>query len=275
VSLNKAGYKAAVYLGQAGKGLTPDETKVYELPPITEIAKGKENLPKVVYIMNLYRYYLKEEFAIYGKVYPWTPSMLLHPNEVLDGVVVNPYLNTNGPAPATLDTYALQNHPVVEALYERHGKDLLFLGVIPTVAMLEDADVASHENIALKLALHLGADGAILTKATGGSPQMDIATFAIKASEYGIKSALVMDDMAARSSDSKFRVNGIIFSNPKAAAMVNTGNISITVQSPAVQKAIGHPVEGVVATGPYTQSLMTLLGQGAQLGNTKLVEFKY
>jgi hypothetical protein len=150
---------------------------------------------------------------------------------------------------------------------------LLFLGVIPTVAMLEDHEVISHTNLALKLALHLGADGAVLTKATGGSPQMDVARFAVNAGEFGIKSVIVMDDMAAKSPDGTFRTNGIIFTDPKAAAMVNTGNITATVNSPAVGRVVGHLKEG--ADKELVQGLMTLFGQGAQLGNTNLVECRY
>ncbi|WP_250228368.1 glycine/sarcosine/betaine reductase component B subunit [Anaeropeptidivorans aminofermentans] len=272
VAIKLAGFKAAVYLASCCKDLTPDEVEVYDLPPLTKIAKDKENLPKVVYIMNLYRYYLKEEFSIYGRMYSWTPSMLLHPNELFDGAVINPYLNINGASPATLDTYTIQNHPILKELYERHGKDLLLLGVIPTVAQLEDHDVVSHVNLALKLALHMGADGAILTKATGGSPQIDIAQFAVNATKYGIKSVLLMDDMAAKLPDGKYKVNGIIFTDPKASAMVNTGNITEAVTAQAVERVIGHLKD---ANGELNYGLTSLFGQGAQMGNTNLVEVKY
>jgi len=273
VAIKKAGFKASVYLASSCKDITPDETEIYDLPPLTEISKGKEELPKVVYVMNLYRYYFKEEYAFYGDTYRWTPSMLLHPNELFDGAVINPYLNTNGPAPPSLDTYTIQNHPIVKELYARHGKDLLFLGVIPTVAMIEDDDVVSHANLAIKLAIQLGADGAILTKATGGSPQMDVAHFAINASKYGIKSTLVMDDMAARRPDGKFSVNGIIFNHPDAGAMVNTGNIMEFFLVPGVERSIGHIKEKV--TEPQFNSVYGIFGQGAQLGNTNLMEVKY
>ncbi|MGI6142828.1 MAG: glycine/sarcosine/betaine reductase component B subunit [bacterium] len=268
-----AALKAAVYLAQACRGLDPDEEEVYELPPLAEIARGMEELPRVVYVFNFYRYYLKDEFAIYGKAFPWFPSVLMHPNEIFDGAVVNPYLNSSLSSPATMDTYEIQNHPVVKELYRRHGEELCFLGVIPTVAQLEEYAVESQNNLALKLALSLGADGVVLTKATGGSPQMDVAQFAMKAHEHGLKSVLILDDFAARSPDGKFRVNGILYSDERAGAIVNTGNMTELIKLPPVERTIGHPVPW--AGGELQRIYASLIGQGGQLGNTHIMEVEY
>ena len=268
VAMKTAAIKASVYLAACCRELDPDEVEVYEMPPLTEAALGKEDLPRFVYIFNLYRYYLKEEAAIYGKIYPWMPSMLLHPNEIFDGAVVNPSKEGN-----TFETYSIQNLPVAKELYSRHGKDLLFLGVIPTVAMLEDCDVQSQANVALKLALQLGADGAVLTKAVGGSPMMDIAAFAVNAGRYGIKSVLIIDDMAAKLPDGRFRNNGIIFTDPGARAIVNTGNTTETFELPAVSRVVGIYKDG--ADKPIRVSLRGIMGSGTQLGNSMILETKY
>ena len=268
VAMKTAALKASVYLAACCKELSPDEVEVYDMPPLAEVAKGKEDLPRFVYIWNFYRYYLKEEAAIYGKIYAWTPSMLLHPNEIFDGAVVNPSMNGS-----TQETYSIQNLPVAKELYKRHGKDWLFLGVIPTVAMLEDSDVQSHANIALKLALQLGATGAVLTKAPGGSPMIDIATFSVNASEYGIKSVLIIDDMAAKLPDGKVRVNGIIFTDPKANAIVTTGNTHEVYDLPAVSRVVGIHKDN--AEQAIRVILSGLTGQGAQLGNSMVMDVKY
>lgn len=273
IASKRAGIKAAVYLAQSCRNSEPDEVEVYELPPITEISKGMENLPKVVYVFNFYRYYLKNEYAIYGETYPLLPSVLLHPNEVFDGAVVNPYLNANLASPATIETYGIQNHPVIKELYRRHGKELCFLGVIPTVAQAEVNSVTSQTNMAIKLALSLGADGVVLTKATGGSPQLDVAEFAISASAFGIKSVLLLDDIAGKSPDGEFRANGIMYSDKRAENIVNTGNVSEVFNLTAVERIIGRPVPG--DHGELTRSRMALVGQGSQLGNTRLIEVEY
>ena len=268
VAMKKAALKASVYLAACCKTLTPDDVEVYDMPPLAEVAKGKEDLPRFVYIWNFYRYYLKEEAAIYGRVYTWTPSMLLHPNEIFDGAVINPCMNGN-----TLETYSIQNLPVAKELYRRHGKDWLFLGVIPTIAMLEDSDVQSHMNIALKLAIQLGANGAVLTKAHGGSPMMDISTFSVNASEYGIKSVLIIDDMASILPDGSFRVNGIIFTDPKAHAIVTTGNTNELYNLPGVSRVVGVYKDG--AEQAMQVSLSGITGQGAQLGSSMVMDIKY
>ena len=268
IAMKTAALKASVYLAACCKKLIPDEVEVYDMPPLTEVAKGKEDLPRFVYIWNFYRYYLKEEAAIYGKIYTWTPSMLLHPNEIFDGAVINPCMNGY-----SQETYSIQNLPVAKELYKRHGKDWLFLGVIPTIAMLEDSDVQSHANIALKLALQLGADGAVLTKAPGGSPMMDISEFAVNASEFGIKSVLIIDDMASILPDGRFRVNGIIFTDPKAQAIVTTGNTHEVYDLPNVSRVVGIYKDGAEQAMRVNMSGIT--GQGAQLGNSMVMDIKY
>ena len=268
VALKTAALRASVYLAACCRELTPDEAEVYELPPLSEAASGREDLPRFVYVWNIYRYYLKEEAAIYGKIYSWTPSMLLHPNEIFDGAVVNPYKEGH-----TLETYSIQNLPVAKALYERHGRDLLFLGVIPTVAQMEDCDVQSQMNTALKLAVQIGADGAVLTKATGGSPMMDLAAFSANATQYGIKSVLIIDDMAAKLPDGRFRTNGIIFTDPRAGAIVTTGNTTETFNFPPVSRVVGIYKDG--AEKGIQARMTDIMGPGTQLGNSMLMDVKY
>ena len=268
VAIKTAALKGSVYLASCCKELKPDEVEVYDMPPLTEAALGKEDLPRVVYVWNVYRYYLAEEAAIYGKIYSWTPTMLLHPNEIFDGAVVNPYKEGY-----TLETYSIQNLPVAKELYSRHGKDLLFLGVIPTVAQMEDCDVQSQMNAAIKLAVQLGANGAILTKATGGSPMMDLAVFAVNAEKFGIKSVLIIDDMAAKLPDGRFRTNGIIFSDPGARAIVTTGNTTDVYDLPAVSRVIGVYKDG--AEKALRIRISEIMGVGAQLGNSTLMDVKY
>jgi sarcosine reductase len=268
-----AAIKAAVYLAQACRGLEPDEEEVYELPPLSEVTKDMEDLPRVVYVFNFYRYFFKNEPIIYGQAFSWLPSVLMHPNEFLDGAAVNSYLNANLSSPASMDTYEIQNHPVILELYRRHGKDICFLGVIPTVAQVEEFAVDSQTNLAIKLALTLGANGAILTKAPGGSPQMDVANFAKKGHELGIKSVLILDDIAARSPDGKYRVNGILFSDERAGAIVNTSNINEQIILPPVGRTIGHLAPG--ADGELMRLRSAIMGQSGQLGNTYMVEVEY
>jgi len=48
-----AGMRAAAYLGRAGENMKPDKVEVFELPAVSQIAKGMENLPKIAYISSI------------------------------------------------------------------------------------------------------------------------------------------------------------------------------------------------------------------------------
>ena len=52
-AVRMVGFKAAVYLGKAGKNVEPDEVKTYETKPLLEQVKQYPELPKVVYVYML------------------------------------------------------------------------------------------------------------------------------------------------------------------------------------------------------------------------------
>jgi hypothetical protein len=71
--------------------------------------------------------------------------------------------------PVKNPTYLHQNHPVVEALRLRHGRDLLLAGVVlapEPVAAAEKELVSAH---AARLCALAGIDGAVVTKEGGGN----------------------------------------------------------------------------------------------------------
>jgi hypothetical protein len=70
IAAKVAAIRASVYLAQACRGLEPDEEKVYALPPLSEVAKGMEDLPRVVYVFNFYRYYLRTSLSFMEKPSP-------------------------------------------------------------------------------------------------------------------------------------------------------------------------------------------------------------
>ncbi|MDF2673111.1 MAG: beta-aspartyl-peptidase, partial [Clostridiales bacterium] len=83
------GYKAAVYLGKAGKNVTPDEVKTYETLPLLEQVKQYPDLPKVVYVYMLQTQGLLHDTYVYGvdgkKIIP----TFIYPTEAFDGAVVS------------------------------------------------------------------------------------------------------------------------------------------------------------------------------------------
>ncbi len=182
-----AGLKTAVYLARGAEGHPVDETEIFELD-IPNLDK-RSNLPRVAYYYQIYSpqhdHFGISDPCFYGTdVRNLTPT-IIHPNEVLDGGVVGAHTIR------ALDTYTIQNHGVIKELYKRHGKDLLFAGVVCGVANLEPVPRKRQAVMASNLVKNvLGADGVILTKIHGGLPHVDLALVAEECEKLGVKTAI-------------------------------------------------------------------------------------
>ena len=227
-----AGLKAAAYLARAGIGATPDRTEVMELPPLIAGDGTAHSLPRVVYIFQI----LTTQFdpipgdpILYGRNVPDMVPTLLHPNEVIDGAVTSqlPALN--------IQTFQVQNHPIIRELCARHGKDLFFAGVIASTAPNNMADIERISNIAANLARYVGADGAVLTKTGGGAPELTMARTAQRCERFGIKTALAVLHMAAD-------VYGAatLFNMPEVDAIVSLGVPTTQLTLPAMKRIVGR-----------------------------------
>ena len=187
-----AGLKAAVYLARGAEGHPVDETEVYELdiPNLDRESK----LPRVAYFYQLYSpqhdHIGISDPCFYGTdVRNLTPT-IIHPNEVLDGGVVGAHTIR------ALDTYTIQNHAVIKELYGRHGRDLIFAGVVCGVANMEPVPRKRQAVMASSLVKNvLGADGVILTKIHGGLPHVDLALVAEECEKLGVKTAIFIQPL--------------------------------------------------------------------------------
>ena len=270
IALKMASLKAAVYLAQAGREVRADEVEVYDLPPLTEVGRGMEDLPKVAYIFQIYcTSYpaIAGEPVLYGDNIRLLLPTVVHPNEVLDGAIVNPYEGIG------TETYVIQNHPVITELYRKHGKDLCFVGVILTVSRYTEPErersVAMASNLAKWL---LGADGVIITKASSGAPDIDMAQTAQRCEELGVKAVLIMFDRSAGSEV------GAVFNLPGASAIVSTSNQNWLISSPAVERTIGRPVtlpSGVSSNGELKKRARSIKGILDQLGHSNMRPVRY
>ena len=182
-----AGLKTAVYLARGAEGHAVDETEVFELdiPNLNRELK----LPRVAHFYQLYSpqhdHIGISDPCFYGTdVRNLTPT-IIHPNEVLDGGVVGAH------TVRSLDTYTVQNHGVIKELYRRHGKDLMFAGVVCGVASMEPVPRKRQAMMAASLVRNvLGAEGVILTKIHGGLPHVDLALVAEECEKLGVKTAI-------------------------------------------------------------------------------------
>ena len=187
-----AGLKTAVYLARGAEGHPVDDVEIYDLdiPNLDH----KPNLPRVAYYYQLYSpqhdHLGISDPCFYGAdVRNLWPTMI-HPNEVLDGGVVGAHTIR------ALDTYTIQNHGVVKELFRRHGKDLIFVGVVCGVANMEPVTRTRQAVMASNLVKNiLGAEGVTLTKIHGGLPHVDLALVAEECEKLGVKTAIFIQPL--------------------------------------------------------------------------------
>jgi len=268
-----AGLKTARYLAKAGETIEPDEVEIYELPALSQITPDLEHLPRVAYIFQAYctsHPAIPGEPILYGDSLRKLIPVLVHPNEILDGALINPYQGMG------IETYAIQNHPTIKGLYQRHGQDLYFAGVIVTVSQYTEPERERSAAIAANLAKNiLAADGVILTKSSSGAPDIDVAQTAQRCEELGIKAVIIN---WGRQQDAGDEENIVIFNLPKADALISTGSPLRTLKLPAVIRIIGRQVtlpSGEPITSAFNNRILFISGAVGQLGNSRMVAAQY
>lgn len=247
-AVRMVGLKTAVYLGKAGKDITPDEVKVYETLPIFEQAKQYPDLPKVLYVYMLQSQGLLHDTYVYGVDAKKILPTFIYPTEVFDGAVIS------GNCVSACDknpTYVHMNHPIIEDLYERHGKDYNFLGCVVTNENVYLADKERSSNYTAKLVEFLGADAVIISEEGFGNPDADLVMNCNKIEAKGIKTVLVTDEYAGRDGGSQ----SLADSTPKGDAVVTAGNANELVVLSPMKKVIGHPEVADIIAGGFAGSL--------------------
>ncbi len=272
-ALRLAGLKSAAYLGQAGKDITPEEMETYELTPVTDAG-----LPRVAHVYPLLAQGLLHDSYLYGVDVKNILPTLIHPNEIMDGAIIS------GNCVSACDkqtTYHHMNNPVIKELYERHGKDLNFIGVIITNLKITLADKQRSSDYASKLAKLIGAEGVIITKEGFGNPDADVMMLCNKIENYGIKTVLITDEFAGRDGASQSLADTV----PQADAVVSAGNANEVVILPPMKHTIGDQKPVVVipggfdgciaADGSITVEIQAIIGATCELGFNKLTAQGY
>lgn len=242
------GFKTAVYLGKAGKDIEPDEVKIFETLPLLEQVKQYPDLPKVVYVYMLQTQGLLHDTYVYGVDAKKIIPTFIYPTEVFDGAIVS------GNCVSACDknpSYVHMNHPIIEDLYERHGKDFNFIGCVITNENVYLADKERSSNMVAKLVEFLGADAAIISEEGFGNPDADLVMNCNKISAKGIKTVLLTDEYAGQDGSSQ----SLADSTPKGDAVVTGGNANEVVILPKMKKIIGHIEAADIIAGGHVGSL--------------------
>jgi glycine reductase complex component B subunit alpha and beta len=255
-ALRLAALRTAVYLARAAADAPPDTTEAFELTP-TDPA-----LPRVAYLFQIHSHQRPTapgEPLLYGDNARHLLPTVFHPNEVLDGAVLSGY--------GSLATYEMQNHAVIRELYDRHGRDLTFAGVVLTVAHNTVPERDRAVLIAANLACHtLRADGVVLTKSGGGAPHVDMAQLGRACERLGLKTVLVAWDSTSLGSGDD---GAALFNFPELDAIVNFGNGDVRIALPPVARLITSRPEGPETErlrGALTTNISSVTGAMEQTG---------
>jgi glycine reductase len=264
-AMRLAGLKAAVYLARAARDAEADAVEVFDLPAPTRIPVALQHLPRVAYVFQIHSHQRPtgiDEGILYGDPVRRMLPTVVHPNEILDGAVVRGFMGRHA------TTYAIQNHPVVRALYAQHGHTLWFTGVVLTVAQATEPERVRSACLTAGLVAHvLGADGALFTKIGGGAPHVDMAQAAAQCEALGVKTTLIVEDMSTDGSQEGM----LLFNFPALDALVNVGSGQERLRLPAMQRVIGADDLALTLQGALQATYGSICGAIEQVGASRLM----
>ena len=234
-ALRWAGMRLSEYIGSCLEDLEPEEVEKFELPPITKREESLKNLPNVVLVMQPQSQ--MEELGYNDLNYGWDTNRMLptfmHPNEVLDGAMIS---GSFMPCSSKWSTYDFQNFPTLKRLYEEHGETINFLGVIMSNLNVALEQKERSAQFVAQIASNLGADGAIVTEEGYGNPDADYIGCITALEDAGIKTVGISNEATGRDGGSQ----PLVTLDPKADALVSTGNVSELIKLPPMETVIGE-----------------------------------
>lgn len=260
-AIRRASLRVAEFLARSAVGVTPDETPVFDFSAVDP------DLPKVVYFYQLQGQGPMSDTFLYGRnIHNLVPT-LIHPNEVMDGAIVNGvYVYGCYKNP----TYLHQNNPIIRELQQRHGHDLNFAGVIINRGHnYTQDDKERSSRWAAKLAGFLEADGAILTAEGGGNSAIDMMLACQYMEQAGIRTTVVSSEADGADGYSF----PLFYTVPEADAIVSVGSEDEMIDIPAVGTVIGDDLllDGTPAHGPLVLKMYFHYCGINQLGGNVLV----
>jgi glycine reductase complex component B subunit alpha and beta len=267
-----AGLRAAAYLGEAGRNVTPFEVKRFEVNGPVRQTVRRADLPRVAYVYMLLSQGLLHDTYLYGRDVKTLLPTLIMPTEVMDGAIVS------GNCVSACDkntTYHHQNNPLIRELLERDGKDLHFVGTIASNANVTLKDKIRSSDYAAKLVQFLGADGVIISKEGFGNPDADAMMICARIEEKGTATVLTTDEFAGVDGASQ----SLADTTPQANALVSVGNANEMVSLPPMERVIGDVsiVEKMAGAQPgsfsekgITAELQVIVGATNELGFERL-----
>jgi len=272
-AVRMVGLKATRYIAEVARDAEPDEVKVYETKPLHEQLLEYPDLPKVAYLYALQTQGLLHDSYLYAVDAKKILPTMIYPTEVMDGAIIS------GNCVSACDkntTYHHLNSPVIYDLYEHHGKDLNFVGVVVSNENVTLLDKERSSTYAAKLVKSMGVDGLVISEEGFGNPDADLIMNCKKNEANGIKTVLITDEYAGRDGASQSLADGHVLAN----AVVTAGNANALITLPKLDRVIGY-VDAVniiaggfdgalAADGSITVEIQAITGATNELGFNKM-----
>ena len=243
-----AGLRAATFIGELGRDLTPDETETFETLGIKEGINAYPDLPRVGYVHMLQSQGLLHDTYVYGVDAKRSLPTIINPTETMDGAIIS------GNCVSACDkntTYHHLNNPVVKTLFANHGKRLNYVCNIITNENVYLADKQRSSDWSAKLCRLLDLDGVIVSQEGFGNPDTDLIMNCKKIEQQGVKVVIITDEFAGQDGKSQ----SLADADPLANAVVTGGNANATVVLPKMDKVIGMLDYVDVIAGGHAGSL--------------------
>ena len=243
-----AGLRAATYIGEIGRNVTPDETAEFETLGIKEGIEKYPNLPRVAYVHMLQSQGLLHDTYVYGVDAKRSLTTIINPTETMDGAIIS------GNCVSACDkntTYHHQNNPVVANLFAAHGKTLNYVCNIITNENVYLADKQRSSDWTSKLCRLLDLDGALVSQEGFGNPDTDLIMNCKKIELQGVKTVIITDEYAGQDGKSQ----SLADADPLADAVVTGGNANEVIVLPKMDKVIGTLDYVDVIAGGHAGSL--------------------
>lgn len=261
-ALRRGAMRVAVALADLALEAEPDEVQELAL-----LNPGNDSsLPRVGAIVNLQTQGAFKDVFVYGRTLATSLPTAIDPNELDDGAVVSGQYGHPG---LKNPTFVHQNNPVVAALRERDGKDLIFGGLILSPEPVDQTLKELTSSHAARLARQMGMDAAIVTKEGGGNADSDISLKIDAMEGMGLVGIGIFAEMSGPDGTGP----PVVGPPTTATAMVSTGNYDERITLEAVDKALGGKtvdLNGLDANAEMVLPVAAIYGSLSPIGLGRL-----
>ncbi len=244
-TVRKAGLAAADFLGETTQAVTPDTVHPF---PALEKEPISSHLPRLVYLYMLLSQGLLHDTYVLGRNAREGLPRIIDPLVLLDGAI------TSGNCVSACDkntTWHHQNNPVLQELWRRHGRDLLFAGVVLCTEPVRLSDKETLAETSIALVHELNADGVILSKEGFGNPDADQMLLTRGLEQSGVKVVAITDEFAGADGFSQSLADSTV----EADAVISVGNANERILLPPMEQLLGPINDLSKLAGAWPHSL--------------------